>query len=170
MSSYRKLIMIVVSLVLGLGSNAWTLQKTSIPDGVKLVLDHLHPGWKLAEISDEDRQICFKNESKYEPTLIWGDFDGDGKQDYAAIIKYGTKTAVIAFLARGTGYQPFEVFVTSQRIKRPPDLLHVFPKGAQLGGTHRKALHESITAEYCESSTIVYFYEAGTFHQVITED
>jgi hypothetical protein len=170
MSTYRKLMLVAVALVLCLVSNGQAEEKTPIPEGVKSVLDHMHPGWRLAGISDENRQYCFKKDSKYEPTLIWGDFDGDGKRDYAAIIIYGKKTAVIVFLARGTGYRALEVFTTSRPGERPPELLEVFPKGTQLGTTPHKSAHESIAMEYCESSSAIYFYEAGAFHHVIAGD
>jgi hypothetical protein len=162
--------LVVLALFVGLISNGLAQETTPIPKGVKSVLDQMHPGWKLAEISAENRNLCFKKNSKYEPTLIWGDFDGNGKQDYAAIITYGNKWAVIAFLARGTGYQAFELLTPSQSYKRAPDILDVFPKGVQLGTTAHKSPHESIAMEYCEASSVISYYEAGTFHRVATED
>jgi hypothetical protein len=158
--------LVAVALVLGLVCNIQAEGNTPVPDGVKSVLDQMHPGWKLADISDENRQYCFKKDSRYEPTLIWGDFDGDGKRDFAGIIKYGKSTAVIVFLARGAGYRGFEVFATSRLGERPPELLDVFPKATQFGATPHKLAYESIAMEYCESSSVVYFYEAGTFHHV----
>jgi len=154
----------------GLKNNGMAQATTPIPKGVKSKLDQMHPGWKLAEMSDEDRKTCFNKNSKYEPTLIWGDFDGDGKQDYAAIITYGNSWAVIALLARGTGYQAFELFAPSQSYNRAPDVLDVVPKGGQWGITAHKLQHESIAMEYCEASSVISYYENGAFHRFATED
>jgi hypothetical protein len=170
MSTCKILLLVTASLYLSLVSNGAAENSAPIPAGVKSVLDQMHPGWKLAEISDENRQICFKKDSKYRPTLIWGDFDGDGKMDFAAIVTYGKKSSVMAFLARGTGYKAFELFTPSRPNERTPDLLEVLPKGMQLGTTARKYAHESIAMEYCESSSVFYFYEAGVFHRVVSED
>lgn len=170
MSTCKVLLLVALVIAPGLVCNSFAQESALIPAGVKSILDQMHPGWKLAQISDENRQICFKKDSKFRPTLIWGDFDGDGKQDYAVIVDYGKKSSVMAFLARGTGYKAFELFTPSRSNERAPDLLEVLPKGMQLGTKAQKSAHESIASEYCESSSVFYFYEAGTFHRLLAGD
>jgi len=141
-----------------------------IPREAKAALDRLHPGWKLAAISNDDRRICFRKESSFQPALVWGDFNGDGKKDYAALVEYGGKTGVVILLAGGQGYKPVEVFKTTKPGERAPSLLDVVPKGMPAGSYRRKLPQETVMMQYCESSSVIFVYANGSFRQVVTED
>ncbi len=142
-----------------------------VPNEARVALDRLHPGWKLAGISYENRQYCYKKDSPYQPTLVWGDFNGDGRRDYAAIVTYGWKTGVIILLATDQGYKPVEVFTTTRQGERPPELLDVGPEGMLLGiGRPRKMLHETVIMQYCEAASVAFVYANGNFRRVYSED
>lgn len=146
----------------------------SLPDAAKSTLDKLYPGWRLADISDENREICFKKDSPFLPTLVWGDFTGHNKRDYAAIIRYSGKTGVVVLVAQGATYFPFEVFVAAKRGERPPELLDVMPRGAKVFDRERNRqsinAHESVVMEYCESSSVVYVWTGKSFTPVVIGD
>jgi hypothetical protein len=138
-------------------------QDTGLPSAAQKALDLKHPGWKLADISKENRDICFNPKSGYEPSLVWGDFDGDGQKDYAALIFSKGRTAVVILLKRKEAYLVSDVFSTSKPEERGPELLGLIPKGGAYA-------HESVVAQYCESSSIAFSYTNTGFKRKILGD
>ena len=140
-------------------------QDTGLPVAVQKALGLKHPGWKLADISKENRDICFNPKSGYQPSLVWGDFDGDGQKDYAALISSATgQTAVVILLKRKEAYLVSDVFTTSSsKPDERPGLLGVIPKGGAYA-------HESVVAQFCESSSIVFSYTSTGFKKKVLGD
>ena len=65
--------------------------KLELPPQARDALYLKFPDWRYADISDEVRQL-FKEDAaaNTRPDLITGDFDGDGRADFAALILHGT--------------------------------------------------------------------------------
>ena len=63
---------------------------TSLPPAAKSLLNRTFPGWKFAEASEEIRAFLRERVStNVHPEIVTGDFDGNGKTDYAVLTKHG---------------------------------------------------------------------------------
>jgi hypothetical protein len=84
------------------------------------MLDGRFPGWKFVEVSPEVRNFFEREMGSASPALIGGDFDGNGRPDYAALIQHGKilnghgeavgpRYYLVALLRRGTGYRMYVI-------------------------------------------------------------
>jgi len=154
--------------------------KVELPPQARDALYLKFPDWRYADISDEVRQL-FKEDAtaNARPDLISGDFDGDGRADYAALIFHGTTRveqdqvvgpnfSLVIFMARD---QTYELHV----IEDPGgDYLELIHKGdgsydyeAQKEFTFE---HDAIDAIILEKGATSYVYENGGFRAIITGD
>jgi hypothetical protein len=112
-----RLTIILLVCVLSCGSAAWAQSSSeTLPRSARLILNRKFPGWKFAEVSPEVQQF-FKTALKgASPVVISGDFDGNGKLDYAALIHRGylynsqgqaiePRNYLVVFLRRTTHYK-----------------------------------------------------------------
>ena len=85
-----------------------------LPSSVRFELNRRFPGWKFAEVSKEVRQFFETEMMGKSPNLIDGDFDGNGKRDYAVLITHGKarygkltwpRSLLIVFLRKSSGYR-----------------------------------------------------------------
>ena len=96
----------------------WRCEATpELPRPIKVLLDRNFPGWEFPTVSDDDCQSVKEWGGKDAfAQLIQGDFDGDGRLDYAVLIDEesttddeGRRTSpdiyIVAFLARSNGYR-----------------------------------------------------------------
>jgi hypothetical protein len=133
-----------------------------IPPQVRSILDAHHPGWALAAASKEDIDICMEKTSPFHPSVIWGDFDGDARDDYALQLTLCGTAAVMAFFARGAEFEEVPVTDTKE-----PGLLVVARKGTRYFDHERGQGGEygldTISLRYCEKSEVAFIFEAGKF-------
>jgi hypothetical protein len=61
----------------------------------------------MGTVSNEVDRFFKKNKFNFLPVLVSGDFDGDGKDDYAIKINFKGKWHAIGFLARGRDYKQY---------------------------------------------------------------
>ena len=91
-----------------------------LPSSVRLMLNGRFPGWKFVEVSPEVRKFFEQEMKGASPALIRGDYDGNGRLDYAALIQHGKflneqgkalgpRYYLVAFLRRGTGYRMYVI-------------------------------------------------------------
>src|SRR6476620_1320789 len=87
----RKYLLIVIGLVLLLSveAAAQNSSKIKFPTTARRRLDKKYPGWKFPKISDDIRQYFEKSDA--ELNLVSGDFDGNGRADYALQIEHGVE-------------------------------------------------------------------------------
>ena len=76
-----------------------------LPALIRAELGRIYPGWRFAAVApDLKAQLA----SEQRPDWITGDFDADGRRDYAVQILHPASPAgtqhVLAFLRRGSGY------------------------------------------------------------------
>jgi hypothetical protein len=80
-----------------------------LPQAIRATLDQEYPGWKLAPVTPAIQKEFSKRHLVRLPSLTAGDFNHDGKWDYAVQIALTTPGAeeqiVIVFLATGAGYE-----------------------------------------------------------------
>jgi len=90
-----------------------------MPPTIRTVLNTEYPGWKLAAVSKSVWEEFNKTRPGHHPALMPGDFDQDGKTDWAISVMLNNpgeeEEFVTVFLARPTGYE--EIIVES----RAPD-------------------------------------------------
>src|SRR5580765_7766045 len=81
----------------------------NLPQAIRSTLDAEYPGWKLAPVTKEIQQEFKKHHLTQPPSLVSGDFDHDGKQDFAvqiALTELGSeKQIIIIFHARNDSYE-----------------------------------------------------------------
>jgi hypothetical protein len=63
-----------------------------LPAPIRAALDASHPGWRLSSVSAEVRRFIRTQSLTANPTMIKGDFDGDGRTDYAVLLDHPDST------------------------------------------------------------------------------
>src|ERR1044072_6016223 len=88
----------------------------NLPSSARLMLNKRFPGWKFAEVSREVQQVFDDDRKDASPSLISGDFDGNGKLDYATLIQRGVvrngdgkaigpRLFLVVFLQKGVAHR-----------------------------------------------------------------
>jgi len=151
-----------------------------IPKKIADVLDSKYPGWYLVD----NLKIIPRLQSngvdttKCRPNFVWGDFDGNGKQDYVVFIerKVASNPRVqflVAFLATGSEFNHYlleeakgDAYVTQ--------FIWLAEKGSK---TYDFEKDEQFLLEYDSIQLMVYYksseliyYDKGEFKRIITGD
>ncbi|HEY3104107.1 MAG TPA: hypothetical protein VGJ69_10970 [Pyrinomonadaceae bacterium] len=150
-----------------------------LPLSIKVLLNRYYPGWSFPDVSEDD---CYSVKQSGDPQayaqLIKGDFDDDGRLDYAVLIQQGAeaddKGAVkplivhtVAFFRKPNGYKMHPV--TSEAAgclmlmrKGETDYDYeaerefTYPRDTIMGGMGMGGMS--------------YLYEYGKFRAIITSD
>jgi hypothetical protein len=77
--------------------SAWA---DGLPDGVTEILNREYPGWKIAPVHSEIDRWFREYGFDSQPSVVKGDFDNDGRPDYAVQFLHGGQSRVAAFLNR----------------------------------------------------------------------
>lgn len=91
-------------------STSWVQGSSlKLPPAAREMLNRRLAGWKFSEVSPEVEQF-FKTELKgASPVLIQGDFDGNGRRDYAALVQRRSQYYLVVFLRRGATYKLYVI-------------------------------------------------------------
>lgn len=164
---------IVYSLML-LAATA-SAQPPELPKKVLANLDKTFPGWRLAEVDSSIWKYFQANSMPMFPSVIWGDFNGDKKRDYAVQIVYGDSTdrkrLLVAFLAKAKSYDRVELHKQGDDHRY---YLRLYEKGKIY--TDSEALrgpqypNDTIGLMIYERGGITYVYVNGKFQKVISFD
>jgi len=73
------------------------------------MLDRRFKGWKFSDVSSEVKQFFTEGMKGASPVLISGDFDGNRRLDYAALVQRGSRYYLVIFLRRSGGYRMYIV-------------------------------------------------------------
>lgn len=125
-----------------------TTSAQTLPAKVKSYLDKTYSGWKPSTAS----KYCNSSTTNDE---ITGDFDRNGKTDYAVKIKRGSKGYVIAFLGKGANYTPFVLENKS---------------ATNIDDTALDLKEGKILVTNCETSAYFYVYKSGKFTRKFISD
>jgi len=151
----------------------------SLPAAIRSALDDKLPGWAFAEVGDDIRRFLRERVSpEARPEIIRGDFDGNGRLDYALLITHGQilnsggeaigrKVYIAAFLKRGRGYK-------LHLLSEGGDYLALGKKGTYGYDFHAerklKYMHDVIESGHFEKTGWAYIYKGGKFRYVYTAD
>lgn len=72
----------------------------TLPAKVRSYLTDNYSGWKQTAVANN----C---DAGYKKSIIVGDFDSNGKRDYAVKFIHGRKGYILAFLTKGADYKPY---------------------------------------------------------------
>jgi hypothetical protein len=144
-----------------------------IPSAIKIILNRNYPGWKMGAVSIEVDNFFKGKKFNFMPVLVSGDFDGDGRADYAIKINYKRKWHAILFLARGGNYKEY-VLLAGENF---PDLDVYFSlnKKGEKGfnfetGKHFIYQNDAVEIGFYGKASIAYVYQDGSFNKVFTSD
>jgi len=114
--------------------------KVEIPASVTAFLRRTYPGWRLITYDDygpaflSTRLVELRRRygENYHPFAVWDDFDGDGKADWAVLLKRGEQVRLIALHHAGTTWTPHLVSESPYRMGFPAGAagfsLHLEPR------------------------------------------
>lgn len=153
-----------------------------LPEAINSTLNRKFPGWKFSEVSGGVRQFFGERFPRARPNLIEGDFDGDGRTDYAVLIEHanfneGGKAFThvverLAFLRRETGYR---LYALERSAPANPELYLTLARKGEEGRDFRTGRkfrypNDSICVSYFEKAGGTYIYRRGRFRYVIESD
>lgn len=173
----KKLVLALIALCL------WQIPALSqqLPRAFRTKLDRNYKSWELAPIDKEIQNYFRKNKIAGQGNLIAGDFDGNGKTDYAAYVvsgKEGRKVAYVVALLQEAKQIKLHVLDT---IKGEDDnsltrgtSISLVNKGAT-GYDHEteknfRYRNDAIFFGYFEKGGSSYLYRNGRFIAVVTSD
>jgi hypothetical protein len=142
-----------------------------LPSKIVAILDRTHAGWALAQPSSQTLAECgwSENDTGMGPTLVWGDFMGNGSRDYAAEIDAAGVRYVLAFVRTANGYTVHELSRGEY-----PDILTIARAGGQYHDYEKDADRtypaDSPVEIYCEKAAIAYIFKHGQFKKVWVSD
>lgn len=145
---------LLLFLLLGLMSQVCLTQ--TLPRSLKAYLDRNYRGWELAG-------ECYEKPDENKRILV-GDFDGNGKRDYAVKFVRGSKGFMMAFLSKGVGWKPFFLHIYDAEDAKFSDLL-LFEKGEKYDASYPWKLKTDAPADFrCESDVGgIHVYRKGKF-------
>ena len=152
-------------------------QSIQLPNACKKILDKNFRGWKLGKVPKEVSAYHKERKFPFEPNLIKGDWNGDGKIDYAVLIRQGKwknsdgkaivdRTFTIAFVKNQKGFKHFRL--------EGGDYIQIFKKGVKDYNydSNKDFIYKNDAifvgvGECCGSS---YIWKKGKFIGFITSD
>jgi hypothetical protein len=145
--------------------------KTSVPYGlpstIRNLLNKNYAGWKL----NQGVKNCASR------PVVSGDFDGNGKIDYAVMFTTRSKGFIVAFLATGISYKAL-ILETNSASNMKDYFLALAQKGEEYAEiindnfdrVTRQTLTDAPVSGLCESSAYLYIYEKGIFKRAFVSD
>ena len=114
MKKIRVLLLLPLT-ILFFAVGARTASALELPDKAKALLDEEYPGWEFSSGDPSCRR----------ETTLSDDFDGDGKDDYAVMLRIKRSVSIVVLLADGEGYKSREL----KRRLGGNEFVTVAPKG-----------------------------------------
>ena len=140
-----------------------------LPKPAIRILNRRFPGWKFVDVSPEVRKFVKDYLKAASPVIISGDFDGDRRRDYAALIRrLESRYYLVIFLRRNSRYK-------MHVIKDPSgEYLTLAKKGtsdynydAQKKITYA---NDAISTGFFEKGGVSYVYHKGRFVSFVSSD
>ena len=162
-----KILILVLLLCMPFSSSAQT-STPELPTSVRALLDRRFASWKFSEVSSEVRQFFKESMTGASPVLIGGDFDGNGKLDFAALIQHGSRYYLVIFLRQSADYKMYVI--------RNPDgeYLILGRKGTQDYNYNKQReityANDAILTGIFEKGGSSYVFKKGRFVSFVSSD
>lgn len=144
-------------------------QSVKLPNECKKILDKRFQSWKMAEIEPSIIEYFQRERSFEQPNLIKGDWNGDGKTDYAVLLENKNKAEdkIIVVLMRSKGnYKNY--------ILDAADCLMSVKKGKKdfdlVAKKSFRYKNDAIFSYFWEKAGSSYVFEKGKFRAIGTSD
>lgn len=155
-------------------------------DELQVFIRNLHPDAKILQLKDMDLESC--GQLNMHPGLVDGDFNGDGRKDYAALLKIGGVKEekewegkvwklidmwFVVFLGDGQGrfknitIDQFETLLPSGVgiSIQPPGIVREWDSDRTI-----KLRNPGIQRFFCEKSAAVFYWDGEKFRDVPISD
>jgi len=161
----------VVVAILGLAAFGGVAlrDQTALNQQCREAVDKLWPQWRFPKVSPEVRE--WATSRREDPTVAYGDFDGDGRQDVALLIQTASESAsikIVACLSRMGATKPVVVEkpYCTDGIRRvlKGKRYHDF---SEREGTYPK---DGVHAYCFEKAGATYIFTDGSFQQIVDSD
>ena len=101
---------LIITLVLCASSISWAQSSPEkLPTSVRVMLNRRFSGWKFSDVSPEVREFFKDNMKGASPVVISGDFDGNGRRDYATLVQRRTQYYLVILLRQIADYKMYVV-------------------------------------------------------------
>jgi hypothetical protein len=169
MNGYRRVVAGMVVLT-ACGALAWAqsgqapTRSAELPKAAREVVDHAWKNWRLVEVNAAGNAACVQGLNGQSPSLVSGDFNGDGRADYALQIVTSKGIQLIALIQRLDGFDLHDIATLSAT---PPSVLRVEPRGT----TYHTAAsfltryfgNDTVSVTACGGDQTAYFWTGSGF-------
>ena len=147
-----------------------------MPQSVMQLLAVNYPGWEEPVYTESVLKAA--TDAKQGPGVVRGDFNGDGRQDYAIQLRQKNKIIVLAVLDGDDENWQFQelkkdIVFNDRGILKSPYMLRVAEKGTDLKhpvtGAEIEAPHEAIVLSI-QDNNIVFLLQEGVFEAFSLEE
>jgi hypothetical protein len=168
MSSVTKKIFIVLALLCCTSTvHAARLTTDLLPEAIRLELNHQYPGWQLYDLDamqPGERKFC--SIPPGSGSVVHGDFNGDGRADYAVLISWKRRGALVGFVTRRATFVSFAISEGDSGA-----YLSITPRGTSYVTTGEGAhaprpvvlKHDAVVAYRCEADATQFIFKNGRF-------
>jgi hypothetical protein len=159
-------------------STALFAQNRTLPVECRKILDKNFRGWKFKKIPAEIQKFLRENESKNaDGNFISGDWNGDGKKDFAVLVTHGSETlndgtklprdVSVAFMRVGKGYKYFvlDTFGDYLAFEKKGTTAYDYESQSKI-----KLINDAIAVGLWEKSSRSYVWRKNKFIYFITSD
>lgn len=177
-----KRIPLILAIVLLCAPYSFGQLRSHLPLSIRGQLNRNFPGWRFAQPNREVLDFFSDRFPKEDPCVISGDFDGNGRKDYALLIEHPNAiepnkrfthlVEVLAFLRKGRSYR--RVRLESSSPANPEVYLNLKKKGEvgyEFSTAKRfKYPNDSISFSFFEKAGGTYIWKKTRFKYVIESD
>jgi len=162
-------------------------EAAAVPAKLADAIRRLHPSARVLTADEVLGERCGPGQRREQ--LLRADFDGDGRQDYAALLRVGEPAGKpeealrtvplwgVVFLANRDGrYRPFILFKDEDAMFPSRRVLWIEPPGRVRHGAHPERVltlrHPAVGSMLCESTAKVFYWVPlrQTFREYLTKE
>jgi len=172
----KRLLLLLILLCIGGEARSYA-QSIKLPAECKKILNNTFRGWELASIKKEINDYHRKMKFSFAPNLVKGDWNGDGKIDYAVLIKkgrlknsqgevIGDPRFTLLFVKTKKSFKSFRF--------EGSDYIHLMKKGTKdydykTNKTFRYK-NDTVFDGFWEKGGVSYVWKNGKFLKIVTSD
>jgi hypothetical protein len=150
-------------------------QANPLPIDIDTVLSSRFPGWEWGVVGADVKRFYRESHGREYPKFISGDFNGDGKTDYALKVqcngKKGNTDVVIAFVSKDSN---FLVFVLKTSSANYENYVTLEKRGSRVYdfGTDKEFVlrSDAVNLAHFEKAVETFIFKTNRFERIITGD